>query len=88
MACVNDIVGRYRCTELGFGEITRCEEGFRVQFEEWGSALGCEIQPGGDRLLRLLSPPWRGGLKMLVDSDGKELSLDAGQSKYVFRKQR
>lgn len=87
MEWVNDLVGTYRCRELGSAEITRREGGFWIQFEEWGSRLGSETQPGGDRLLRLLSPPWRGALKMLVDSQGRTLSLDGGQNKYIFRAQ-
>ena len=87
MEWVNDLVGTYHCTELGSAEITTCEGGFWIQFEEWGSLLGSETQPGGDRLLRLLSPPWRGALKMLVDSEGRTLSLDGGQNKYIFRAQ-
>jgi hypothetical protein len=47
--------------------------------------LGSEIQPGGDRLLRFLSPPWRGNMKMLVTPDG-ELIIDAAQHKYTFSK--
>ena len=87
MKWVDELVGRYRCGELGLGEITRRAAGFWMQFEEWGGELGCEIEPGGDRLLRLLSPPWRGGLKLLVDAEGGNLTLDGGQSKYVFQRQ-
>jgi len=83
---VNELVGRYNCAELGAAVLTRREDGFWMQFDEWGSAVGGEIQSGGDRLLRLVSPPWRGGLKLLVDPGGGRLSLDAGQSKYVFSK--
>jgi CubicO group peptidase (beta-lactamase class C family) len=87
MAWVDELGGKYFCGELGPGEIMKREEGFWIQFKEWGSTLGSEIQPSGDRLLRLLSPPWRGALKMLVGAESKELLLDGGQSKYVFRKQ-
>jgi CubicO group peptidase (beta-lactamase class C family) len=52
------------------------------QFDEWGSWLRFEAEPGGDRLIRLLNPPWRGGLKLLIDPEN-----DGGQSKYVFHKQ-
>jgi hypothetical protein len=79
MGWVDQLVGRYRCAELGSAEITKREGGFWIQFEEWGGLLGAEIQPGGDRLLRLVSPPWRGTLKMLVDTENSTLSLDGGQ---------
>jgi CubicO group peptidase (beta-lactamase class C family) len=83
----SDLVGRYECSELGSGQITPRNEGFWMQFDEWGSSLGFEAEPGGDRLIRLLNPPWRGALKLLIDPENKNLSLDGGQSKYVFQKQ-
>lgn len=63
-----------------------CQEGqqfFRIQSSPLPAA---EIQPGGDRLLRLISPPWAGVMKMLVRDN--ELVLDAAQMKYVFKKER
>jgi hypothetical protein len=86
-AWVNELVGRYSCPELGSAEITKGADGFRIQFDEWSSAIGCEIQASGDRLLRLLSPPWSGSLRMLVQSEGGQHLLDAGQRKYVFERQ-
>jgi CubicO group peptidase (beta-lactamase class C family) len=77
-----DLVGRYRCAELGAAEITKREQGLWMQFEEWGGPVGGEVEASGDRLLRLLSPPWRGTLKLLVD--GNKLTLDGGQRKYDF----
>jgi len=50
-----------------------------------GQAIWQPSQMGGDRLLRLISPPWAGAMKMLV-RDG-ELVLDAAQMKYVFKKE-
>ena len=82
----SDLVGSYRCEELGSAEISKRDQGgfSWMQFEEWGGPVGGEVEPGGDRLLRLLSPPWRGTLKLLVDGD--KLTLDGGQRKYVFQK--
>ncbi|HLK67748.1 MAG TPA: serine hydrolase domain-containing protein [Bryobacteraceae bacterium] len=84
---IADLIGTYHCAELGSATIERRGDGFWVQFDEWGSALGCEIQASGDRLLRLLAPPWRGSMKLLVDPEGKTLLLDQAQQKYVFSKQ-
>jgi hypothetical protein len=87
MTWVHELVGRYHCPELGPAEIMRRDDGFWVQFQEWDSRLGSEIQPGGDRLLRLLNPPWSGTIKFLVDGGGEKISIDGGQRKYVFSRQ-
>jgi CubicO group peptidase (beta-lactamase class C family) len=84
-AWIAEILGTYRSAELGGARVSRNDQGYRINFDEWSSNLAAEIQPGGDRLLRLTNPPWAGALKMLV-RDG-ELVLDAAQMKYVFRKE-
>jgi len=84
-AWIQEVLGTYRSAELGGARISRGDHGYRVDFDEWSSNLAAEIQPGGDRLLRLISPPWAGAMKMLV-RDG-ELVLDAAQMKYVFKKE-
>src|SRR6185369_4198627 len=84
MAWVDELVGRYECAELGPGEITKRDGSYWIQFQEWGSSLGCQIQDGGDRLIRLLSPPWRGAFQMLVT--GRDLRLDAAQNQYTFQR--
>uniref|UniRef100_Q01SU2 Beta-lactamase n=1 Tax=Solibacter usitatus (strain Ellin6076) TaxID=234267 RepID=Q01SU2_SOLUE len=86
MAWVDELAGQFECAELGPCEISRRGEGYGIEFSEWGGELGCEIEPGGGRLLRILSPPWRGGLKFVVNTDLRTLTLDGGQSKYVFQK--
>jgi len=83
-AWVQDVLGQYECAELGSAEITRRDNGFWVQFDEWGSWIGFEAEEAGDRVVRLLNPPWRGALKLLVEGDN--LSLDGGQRKYLFQK--
>ncbi|MGC1782703.1 MAG: serine hydrolase domain-containing protein [Acidobacteriaceae bacterium] len=85
VAWIEHLVGTYRCEELGAAEVAKNGEHYWIQFDEWGSTLGSEIEPSGDRVLRLLSPPWGGGLKLLVNGE-KELVLDAGQMKYSFRR--
>jgi len=84
-AWIGEILGTYRSTELGGARISKTNHGYRIDFDEWSSNLAAEIQMGGDRLLRLISPPWAGAMKMLV-RDG-ELVLDAAQMKYVFKKE-
>ena len=84
-AWIEETLGTYRSAELGGASISRNDQGYRIDFDEWSSNLAAEIQPGGDRLLRLISPPWAGAMKMLV-RDG-ELVLDAAQMKYVFKKE-
>lgn len=84
-AWIDEFLGTYRSPELGGARIARNDHAYRVDFDEWTSDLGAEIQPGGDRLLRLVSPPWAGALKMLVRE--RELVLDAGQMKYVFTRE-
>ena len=84
-AWIEEILGTYRSAELGGARVSRNDQGYRIDFDEWSSNLAAEIQPGGDRLLRLISPPWAGAMKMLV-RDG-ELVLDAAQMKYVFKKE-
>jgi hypothetical protein len=84
-AWIGEILGTYRSTKLGGARISTTDHGYRIDFDEWSSNLAAEIQMGGDRLLRLISPPWAGAMKMLV-RDG-ELVLDAAQMKYVFKKE-
>src|SRR5215472_15640817 len=85
-AWIEEILGTYRSTELGGAHISRNDRAYQVDFDEWSSDMAAEIQPSGDRLLRLISPPWAGVMKMLVRPD--ELVLDAAQMKYVFKKER
>jgi CubicO group peptidase (beta-lactamase class C family) len=84
-AWIAELLGTYRSAELGGARILRNDHGYRIDFDEWSSNLAAEIQPGGDRLLRLISPPWAGAMKMLVSDGG--LVLDAAQMKYVFKKE-
>lgn len=83
---IGEVLGTYRNAKLGGARISRDDRGYRIDLDEWSSSLAAEVQPGGDRLLRLISPPWAGAMKMLVRED--ELVLDAAQMKYVFEKER
>jgi CubicO group peptidase (beta-lactamase class C family) len=86
MEWVGGLAGRYKCAELGNARLERHANGYRMEFDEWGSTVGAEVREGGDRLLRLVSPPWRGVLSLLVDAAGQKLLLDGGQTKYVFER--
>ena len=85
LAWIEPLMGHYSCAELGRAVIEKRAEGYWIAFDEWESPLGGEIQPGGDQLLRVLGAPWRGTLKLLVNSDGT-LLLDQAQHKYLFRR--
>jgi CubicO group peptidase (beta-lactamase class C family) len=85
VAWIEALLGTYRNEVLGSAQIKKNGESYLMQLDEWSTVLGSEIQPGGDRLLRFLSPPWRGNMKMLVTPDG-QLVLDAAQQKYTFNK--
>lgn len=85
MTWVDPLVGMYRSEELGSAHIIKRAGCHWVKFEEWESALGAEIRSDGARLLYQTTPPWCGS-KMLVAENG-ELVLDAGEIKYVFRRQ-
>ncbi len=82
-----EILGRYVCAELGSATIEKRGDGYWIQCEEWGSPLGGEVQPSGDRLLRALAAPWRGTIRWIVSPDGQSLTFDQGQQKYEFRRQ-
>jgi hypothetical protein len=58
-AWIEEILGTYRSAELGGARISRNDQGYRIDFDQWSSNLAAEIQPSGDRRLRLISPPWR-----------------------------
>ncbi len=55
MEWVSELAGRYICAELGNARIERREDGYWMEFDEWGSSLGAEVGESGDRLLRLAS---------------------------------
>lgn len=80
------LLGTYRCEELGGLTLSKRNGGYWAAFDEWESAVGGEVQAGGDRLLCLVSPPWRGALRLLVDADDGALVLDGGQKRYLFRR--
>ena len=86
MEWVSELAGRYTCPELGNALLERRDDGYWMEFDEWSSTVGAEVREGGDRLLRLVSPPWRGGLSLLVDGGGQKLLLDGAQKKYVFER--
>ena len=86
LAWMEPLVGTYRSDELGSATLSRREDGYWMEFDEWGTRVGGEIEAGGDRLLRLLDPPWRGTLKLLAATDNGSLILDQAQNKYIFRR--
>ncbi len=81
-----ELIGHYVCEELGNAEITSDADGFHITFDEWSSGLGFEVQPGGDRLLRITGAPWRGSLRFLVEPETGTLIFDQGQAKYIWKR--
>jgi CubicO group peptidase (beta-lactamase class C family) len=79
------LIGRFECPELSPAEISRRDGGYWIQFGVWGSQLGTENEPAGGRNLRLISPPWRGTVKLAVDLEKRTFTLDGGQIKYTYK---
>lgn len=77
-------VGEYRCKELGPARVSRSAGGYRVDFGSWGSELAVETQPGGGRMIVLISPPWSSVMRLRPAASGNELILDGWQTQYVF----
>jgi len=88
VAMLKDWIGDYRCKELGPARITATAEGYRVDFESWGSELGVETQADGQPLIVLTTPPWSGNLRLRPGASGDELILDAAQTVYTFKRVR
>jgi hypothetical protein len=87
LSWIDEFIGEYRCPQLGPAQIQRDGDGFRIDFESWGSDLGSEIQEDGARLIVLTSPPWSGaGLRFQTSNETGDLILDAGQEKYTFQR--
>jgi len=84
-AWLADFIGTYHSEQLGPANISQNAGDYQVAFESWGSDLGVEVQPSGDRLIALTSALWSGTLKFQAMSNG-ELLLDAGQDQYSFHR--
>jgi CubicO group peptidase (beta-lactamase class C family) len=84
IAMLKDWVGDYRCKELGPARVAATADGYRVDFESWGSELGVETQADGQPLIVLTTPPWSGNLRLRPGANGDELILDAAQTVYTF----
>ncbi len=81
-AWIAEWIGSYACKQLGGARIERNGDGYRVEFDSWGSGLGTE-ESGGEPLMVLTSPPWI-GLRLQPDAATRTLTIDAAQTKYVF----
>ena len=88
VALLRDWVGAFRSRELGLALISATPNGYRIDFESWGSDLGVEAQAEGGRLIVLTSPPWSGNLRLRPGAGGNEQILDAAQTVYTFERVR
>jgi CubicO group peptidase (beta-lactamase class C family) len=78
--------GDYASRELGPAHIHAAAGGYRVDFESWSSDIAVDTRAGDERLIALVSPPWSGSLKLQPDESGRNLILDAAQTKYTFER--
>lgn len=83
---IKKLLGTYQNADLGSATIRPLKKGYEIQFAEWKSALGTEIESNGEKLLSLVGAPWAGGVNLLVKDDGNTLVLDDNQHKYEFKK--
>jgi CubicO group peptidase (beta-lactamase class C family) len=88
IAWIDNLIDSYECEELGPARISKAEGGYRIDFESWSSDLGAEEQSSDSRQIVLVSPPWRGDLRIQVSDDTNALTLDGGQTKYKFMRTR
>lgn len=57
-----------------------------MTFSDWKSQVGSYEEKSRDHLLALTTPPWSGGLQLMIGTDQKTLILDDDQMKYTFTK--
>ena len=86
VAWLEEWVGSYRSGELGPARITKEDDQYWIQFEDWGSALGVEIEGNGDRLIALTSPPWSGTFRFQTSPENRTLLINASQDVYRFER--
>ena len=85
MKWVEPLVGRWHSEELGAATISRDKRGFSADFGEWKTELGVLTDKHSTNTLVSVSPPFAGGIALQLQPDGT-LLLDAGQTKYTFKK--
>jgi CubicO group peptidase (beta-lactamase class C family) len=86
MSWLDFLLGTYWNEDLGSAEISWDHDSYWIQFDEWHSALGANIDCLGNRKLFLTTPPWGDlGLELSINDIG-ELALIRNQIQYVFHK--
>lgn len=85
-AWIEGLVGDYENTDLGSARVFKMNNTYQIVFSEWTSDLATKLESNGERLLALVSPPWGGGLELMVSLENKILIIDDGQHKYEFRR--
>ncbi len=85
MKWLDGMVGEWQSKELGKMIISKTKRGFSADFGEWQSQLGVMTEKSAGETFVLISAPWGGTIPFQKQSDGSVL-LDAGQTKYTFRR--
>lgn len=84
---IENILGEFSNTRLGSAKLSRTNDGksYDLEFKEWKSRVGVEIEKNGKKNLVLIDPPSYCGLKLLVEDDGNKLVfLGGGQEQHDF----
>lgn len=85
---IDSLIGDYESTTLGKAIIVKTspQAGYRIQFDEWSTPLGCEIDSNGQKYLVPLEGPLPGVLKLSVEDNGNALKINVGQEQHGFKK--
>lgn len=87
-AWIEKLIGEYSNSKLGSAKLISAAngEGYELEFKEWKTSLGSEIEKNGNKLLVLIDPPSYGGIKLQIEDNGNSLVLELGQEKEYFNR--
>jgi CubicO group peptidase (beta-lactamase class C family) len=80
----SQLLGEYNSTELGKMNVFQESDQVVADFGEFRSVLKEINDPGENKVLVLMSTPWRGSLQLIFN--GSDFVLDGGQKKYTFNR--
>ena len=83
---IENVLGEFSSDRLGFAKLRRTADGkgYEMEFEEWKSRVGSEVEKNGKKILVLIDPPSYCGTKLLVEDSGNKLVFDGGQERHDF----
>ena len=81
---IENLLGEYSSTRLGPAKLVQAGNGYEMEFTEWKTRVGSQIENSGKKILVLIDPPSHCGLKLCVEENGAKLVLDVGQEKHEF----